>query len=102
MFRTRTSNIPNRPTQSRSVSNRFRGSVAVILAMILLLGVAPLVRADDPSSEADSTHSPTGDVEIVEHLLSDLDSVDWRTRESATQTLMDYGPEIYETLRDGV
>ncbi|MFQ5502611.1 MAG: hypothetical protein ACE5EQ_09985 [Phycisphaerae bacterium] len=65
------------------------------------MGVVSIVQADEPSSEAGSAHSSSGDVGIVEHLLSDLDSADWRTRESATQALMDYGPEIYEALRDG-
>ena len=97
MFRIRTSNIPNHPTRRWSDSCRLSGFIVAIL----LLGVAPMVLADDSSTDAGSTHSPTGDVEIVERLLSDLDSADWRTRESATQTLMDYGPEIYETLRDG-
>ena len=70
----------------------------------LVVGVATACHGAPPAAEdghnpavgAERTHG--SESEIV-RMIEDLGSADWQLRQTATQRLMDQGPEIYEPLR---
>lgn len=85
---------------SRPVADGFRPLGPWAALAVVLVIVVTSVRAEDPHHEADRSYGTQGEIETIGRLLANLDCADWRTRESATQTLMDQGPEIYEALRE--
>ena len=69
-----------------------------ILAVIFGLGLCRAAFADEPASVKGGS-SPASQEATLSQLIEDLGSPVWRTRETATLSLMQRGPKIYDTMR---